>query len=79
MSYDGDRKRDRDRKSRAYVQGEADEWDRERLERNRNCRCLGTSVVGMSLQLGKLKMTARKRVSQTNTNRGFHVGRNSVV
>ena len=27
LVYDGDRKRDRDRKMRAYLQAEADEWE----------------------------------------------------
>ena len=60
----GDRKRDRNRKPRAYVQGEADERDQE-IEAKR--QVLGNTRRGMSLQLGKTKMTTRTRILQMRT------------
>ena len=58
LEYGGDRKRDRDRKMRAYVQGETDEWEPEThlngtatekcLERERVESCMGTGLVGRS-------------------------------
>ena len=60
----GDRKRDRNRKPRAYVQGEADERDQEIGAKR---QVLGNTRRGMSLQLGKTKMTSRTRILQMRT------------
>ena len=65
LVYDGDRKRDRDRKMRAYVQGETEEWEQQKMLGTRTIREMHENKpLATKLVHGKLKTISSKEASR---------------